>query len=100
MRKEYYPHGLQQFSFIFAFKNDFISLKIPKDQELNGWKISPYYNPKVSSLLYDKLFLLDADNVALVKIMVVVSLIPRLIRKMGLGMRLGCSQFIRVISLC
>ena len=77
-----------------------ISLKIPKDQELNGWKISPYYNPKVSSLLYDKLLLLDADNVALVKVMVVVSLIPRLIQKMGLGMRLGCSQSIRVIFLC
>ena len=51
VKKEYYPHGLQQYSFMFAFKEDFISLEIPeRDQELNGWKITPFYDPKVSSL--------------------------------------------------
>ena len=54
VKKEYSPCGLQQFSFMFAFKKESISLKIPKDQELQGWKITPYYNPKVSSLLYGK----------------------------------------------
>ena len=52
VKKEYYPHGIRQFSFVFAFKEDFISLKIPEeDKELNGWKITPYYNPKVSSVV-------------------------------------------------
>ena len=51
VKKEYCPHGLQQFSFMFAFKEEFISLKIPKDEELKGWKITPYYNPKVRLLV-------------------------------------------------
>ena len=52
VKKEYYPHGIRQFSFVFAFKEDFISLKIPEEnEELNGWKITPYYKPKVSSVV-------------------------------------------------
>ena len=49
VEKEYSSHGRQQFSFIFGFKKDFISLKIPvKGLQLDGWKITPFYKPKVS----------------------------------------------------
>ena len=52
VKKEYYTHCIQQFSFVFAFKKDLISLKIPeKDQELDGWKVTPFYDPKVSCFL-------------------------------------------------
>ena len=54
VKKEYYTHCVRQFSFVFAFKEDFISLKIPKkDQELDGWKVTPFYIPKVSCFLYE-----------------------------------------------
>ena len=52
VKKEYYTHCIRQFSFVFAFKKDLISLKIPeKDQELDGWKVTPFYDPKVSCFL-------------------------------------------------
>ena len=48
VEKEYSSHGRQQFSFVFGFKKNFISLKIPvKGLKHNGWKITPFYNPKV-----------------------------------------------------
>ena len=54
VKKEYYTHCIRQFSFVFAFKEDLISLKIPeKDQELDGWKVTPFYIPKVSCFLHD-----------------------------------------------
>ena len=47
-------HCIRQFSFVFAFKKDFISLKIPeKDQELDGWRVAPFYTPKVSCFLHE-----------------------------------------------
>ena len=47
--KKEYSHGQQLFSFIFGFEKNFISLDIPdKGLELNGWKITPFYKPKVS----------------------------------------------------
>ena len=50
VKKEYFPHAQQQFSFIFAFKEDFIALKISdKGEELGEWRITPFYSPKVSS---------------------------------------------------
>ena len=54
VKKEYFSHGQPQFSFIFRFKEDFVSLKIPEKEELGGWKITPFYDPKVSSLMYSK----------------------------------------------
>ena len=54
VKKEYCTHCVRQFSFVFAFKEDFISLKIPKkDQELDGWKVTPFYTPKVSCFLHE-----------------------------------------------
>ena len=59
VKKEYVPHAQQQFSFIYAFKEDFIALKIPENGlELGGWMITPFYNPKVSFPLVD-IFLLQ-----------------------------------------
>ena len=54
VKKEYFCHGQPQFSFNFSFKEDSVSLKIPEKGELAGWKITPFYDPKVSSLLYGK----------------------------------------------
>ena len=48
VRKEYSSHGRPQFSFIFSFEKEFISLTIPEKGEVGGWKISSYYKPKVS----------------------------------------------------
>ena len=56
----YISHGQPQFSFIFRFKEDFVSLKIPEEGELGGWEISPFYDPKVSSLMYSKFHLSTA----------------------------------------
>jgi len=53
VKKEYFSHGQPQISFNFSFKEDFVSLKIP-EMGLDGWNITPYYDPKVSSLLYGK----------------------------------------------
>ena len=54
VKKEYYTHCVRQFSFVFTFKEDFISLKIPeKDQELDGWRVTPFYTPKVSCFLHE-----------------------------------------------
>ena len=53
VKNEYFSLGKPLFSFPFGFKEDFVSLKIPeKDIELAGWKITPLYNPTVSSSLY------------------------------------------------
>lgn len=50
VKKEYSSFGQLHFSFILGFEKDSISLNIPeKGLELNGWKITPFYNPKVSS---------------------------------------------------
>ena len=50
VKKEYSSLGKLQFSFILGFEKDFISLDIPeKGLELKGWKITPFYKPKVSS---------------------------------------------------
>ena len=57
VKKRYFSHGQPQFSFIFRLKEDFVSLKIPEERELNGWKITPFYDPKVSSLVYSKFHL-------------------------------------------
>ena len=57
VEKEYFSHGQPQFSFNFSFREDFVSLKIPEKGELGGWKISPFYDPKVSSLLYSRYLL-------------------------------------------
>ena len=59
VQKKYISHGQLQFSFNFRFKEDFISLKIPEKEELGGWEITPFYDPKVSSLLYSKLLVLS-----------------------------------------
>ena len=59
VQKKYISHGQPQFSFNFRFKEDFISLKIPEKEELGGWEITPFYDPKVSSLLYSKLLVLS-----------------------------------------
>ena len=58
VQKKYTSHGQPQFSFNFCFKEDFVSLKIPEKGELGGWEITPFYDPKVSSLLYSKLLVL------------------------------------------
>ena len=51
MKEEYRCQAQQQFSFIFDFKEDKLALKVPKEGlTLSGWKISPFYNPKVSLL--------------------------------------------------
>ena len=53
VKKEYSSHAHQQFSFNFGFKNKFVSLNIPqKGLKLGEWKITPFYNPIVSSSLY------------------------------------------------
>ena len=54
VKKEYFSHGQPQFSFNFSFKEDLVSLKIPEKGELGGWKITPFYEPKVSFLLCGK----------------------------------------------
>ena len=54
VKKEYFSHGQPQFSFNFSFREEFVSLKIPEKGELGGWKITPFYDPKVSSLLCSK----------------------------------------------
>ena len=56
VKKEYSSHGHLQFSFIFSFEKDFVSLTIPEMGEVGGWKISPCYHPKVSYWLYGKKF--------------------------------------------
>ena len=57
VKKEYFSHGQPQIYFNFSFNQDFVSLKIP-EEELGGWKITPFYDPpKVSSLLYSKVFI-------------------------------------------
>ena len=48
VKKEYSSHGRPQFSFIFSFEEDYVSLTIPENGEVGGWKISSCYNPKVS----------------------------------------------------
>ena len=49
LKKEYSSHAQQQFSFTFGFENDFVSLEIPKEGlQLDGWKVTPFYNPQVS----------------------------------------------------
>ena len=58
VQEKYISHGQPQFSFNFRFKEDFVSLKIPEKGELGGWEITPFYDPKVSSLLYSKLLVL------------------------------------------
>ena len=55
VKKEYFSHGQPQISFNFSFKEDFVSLQIP-EKGLGGWNITPYYETKVSSLLYGKVF--------------------------------------------
>ena len=57
VKKEYFSHGQSEFSFIFSFKEEFVSLKIPEKGELGGWKITPFYDPKVSCLLYGKVLI-------------------------------------------
>ena len=57
VKKEYFSHGQPQFSFNFSFREDFVSLQIPEKGELGGWKITPFYDPKVSSLLYSRYLL-------------------------------------------
>ena len=57
VKKEYFSHGQPQFSFNFSFKEESVSLKIPEKGELGEWKITPFYDPKVSSLLCSKVFL-------------------------------------------
>ena len=59
VKKKYISHGQPQFSFIFCFKEDFVSLKIPEKKELGGWEITSIYDPKVSSLMYSKLLVLS-----------------------------------------
>ena len=59
VKKKYVSHGQPQFSFIFSFKEDFVSLKIPEKKELGGWEITPFYDPKVNSLMYSKLLVLS-----------------------------------------
>ena len=54
VKKEYSSLGQPQFSFNFSFREEFVSLKIPEKEELGGWKITPFYDPKVSSLLYSE----------------------------------------------
>ena len=54
VKKEYSTHDHPQFSFIFSFKNDFVSLKLPDKGELGGWKITPFYDPKVCLLSYSR----------------------------------------------
>ena len=56
VQKKYISHGQPQISFNFSFKENFVSLQIPEKRELGGWNITPYYDPKVSSLLYGKVF--------------------------------------------
>ena len=49
LKKEYFSNAQQQFSFTFGFENDFVSLEIPKEGlQLDGWKVTPFYNPQVS----------------------------------------------------
>ena len=49
LKKEYSSHAQQQFSFTFCFESDFVSLAIPKEGlQLDGWKVTPFYNPQVS----------------------------------------------------
>ena len=51
VKKEYSSHA--QFSFNFTFKNEFVSLKISQTGlQLGEWKITPFYDPKVSFSLY------------------------------------------------
>ena len=50
VKKEYFSHGQPQFSFTFCFKEEFVSLKIPEKEKLGGWMITPFYDPKASSL--------------------------------------------------
>ena len=57
VKKEYFSHGQPQISFNFSFKENIVSLQIPEKRELGGWNITPYYDPKVSSLLYGKVFI-------------------------------------------
>ena len=52
MKKEYSSHAHQQFSFIFGFESESVSLKIPKEGlQLGKWQITPFYDPIVSFLL-------------------------------------------------
>ena len=49
VKKEYSSHAHQQFSFNFTFKKEFVSLDIPQTGlQLGEWKITPFYDPKVS----------------------------------------------------
>ena len=49
VKKEYSSHAHQQFSFNFGFKEEFVSLDIPQTGlQLGEWKITPFYDPKVS----------------------------------------------------
>ena len=53
VKNEYSSHAHQQFSFNFGFTNEFVSLNIPQEGlQLGEWKITPFYNPIVSSSLY------------------------------------------------
>ena len=53
VKKAYSSHAQQQFSFTFGFKDNFISLGIPKEGlRLDKWKISPFYEPKVSLVVW------------------------------------------------
>ena len=54
VREQYSSYAQKKLSFVFDFEKDFVSLDIPKEGlKLNGWKITPLYNPKVSSSLYE-----------------------------------------------
>lgn len=50
VEKEYPSHAKPALSFTYGFEKDCISLKIPKEGlEHGGWKITPCYDPEVSS---------------------------------------------------
>ena len=53
VKKAYSPQAQQQFSFTFGFKDDIVQLSIPKEGlQLDEWKITPYYEPKVSLIIF------------------------------------------------
>ena len=57
--KKEYCHAQKHFSFTFGFKNDFVSLEIPKEGlQLDKWMVTPLYNPQVSSPPYGGYLLL------------------------------------------
>ena len=50
VEKEYSSHAKPALSFTYGFEEDCISLNIPKEGlEHDGWKVTPCYDPKVSS---------------------------------------------------